>query len=310
MAWQKRGLIYAPQGDQPWSRSHAQLPTVDIVDDHVWRIYSASRDSENRSHVSFIDVEAGNPTSVIRESAGPILEPGDRGTFDDSGVMPSWIVRQGNVKYLYYIGWTLRQAVPYHNSVGLAASMDGGESFQRVSKGPVLGTGPEEPYFTGTSCVLLENGVWRNWYQSGLGWEVVDDRPEPLYHLRYAESDDGIHWNRRGEPAIGLIGQQGGITRASVLSTDSGYEMWYCYRNSRGYREDRSASYRIGYAKSVDGRVWRRIDDEAGIGVSSTGWDSEMIAYPHVVIHKDTKYMLYNGNGFGKSGFGYATQAV
>jgi hypothetical protein len=31
-----------------------------------------------------------------------------------------------------------------------------------------------------------------------------------------------------------------------------------------------------------------------------------MIAYPYVYEYGGRKYMVYNGNGFGKSGFGFA----
>jgi hypothetical protein len=82
--------------------------------------------------------------------------------------------------------------------------------------------------------------------------------------------------------------------------------MWYSYRGGVDYRTNPQASYRIGYAQSKDGISWTRMDDSAGIDVSSEGWDAEMIEYPHVVQHHRTRYMFYNGNKFGESGFGFA----
>ncbi len=73
-----------------------------------------------------------------------------------------------------------------------------------------------------------------------------------------------------------------------------------------GYRSERDSSYRIGYAESLDGIHWKREDDLAGIDVSKAGWDSEMIAYPHVVDKDGILYLFYNGNGFGQSGIGAA----
>jgi hypothetical protein len=75
--------------------------------------------------------------------------------------------------------------------------------------------------------------------------------------------------------------------------------MWYCYAVGHG-------GYRIGYAESDDGINWQRKDDKVGIDVSDEGWDSEMVAYPYVFEHDGEKYMLYNGNGYGETGFGYA----
>ena len=82
--------------------------------------------------------------------------------------------------------------------------------------------------------------------------------------------------------------------------------MWYSYRAIEDYRTNTANSYRIGYAESNDGISWVRKDDEVGIDISESGWDSEMIEYPMVFNYRGEKYMFYNGNGFGKNGFGYA----
>ena len=73
--------------------------------------------------------------------------------------------------------------------------------------------------------------------------------------------------------------------------------MWYPYRGE---------SYRIGYAESRDGTDWTRRDDIAGIEPSASGWDSEMVTYPFVFRHRDRRYMLYCGNGYGLTGIGLA----
>lgn len=303
----KQGVVYKPYEDKEWAKTHAQVPTIDVVDEKTWRVYYATRDTENRSRISYIDVEAGNPERVLYVHDQPVLSLGRLGTFDDCGVMPSWIVTHNGLKYLYYIGWTVRNTIPYHNSVGVAVSRDGGRTFSRLSEGPLLGTTFSEPFFTGTSCVLVEDGLWRMWYLSCTKWEIHEGKPEPYYHIKYAESQDGIHWVREGTVAIDYTSEaEGGIVKASVLKENGKYKMWYSYRASHGYRKDVSKSYRIGYAESQDGKRWTRMDHEAGIDVSENGWDSEMLAYPHVVLHGNTKFMFYNGNGFGRSGFGYA----
>src|SRR5207244_1207524 len=104
------------------------------------------------------------------------LPLGPLGAFDDCGVMPTWIVDVKGAKYLYYIGWTRRVTVPYHNAIGLAISTDGGRTFEKVGDGPVFGLTPEEPHFTGTACVLVDSGVWRNWYMSVVEWREVAGR--------------------------------------------------------------------------------------------------------------------------------------
>lgn len=305
--WKKRGLIYTVDERLPWARTHAQIPTVDVLNDERLRVLFSSRDASNRSLIAQMDLDAQNPSNIVSIQAAPILPLGALGTFDDCGMMPSSIVDWRGLKYLYYIGWNVRNTVPYHNSVGLAVSEDGGQTYSRMFDGPVMDRTAEEPYFCATTCIRIENGIWRNWYLSCTGWEQVEGRMEPRYHLKYAESDDGVHWRREGRVAIDYANaMEGGIVRASVRKDGSLYRMWYCYRSHVDYRNASSNSYRIGYAESGDGLSWVRKDDEVGIDISPEGWDSFMLAYPDVVDVGARRYMFYNGNGFGQTGFGYA----
>ncbi|WP_116137892.1 hypothetical protein [Trinickia diaoshuihuensis] len=305
--WQKRGLVYTVDERLPWAKSHAQIPTVAGVRDDTLQVLFSSRDEHNRSAIASLDVALDNPGEVLRVERAPLMELGKLGTFDDCGMMPSSVVELNGVRYLYYIGWNVRNTIPYHNSVGLAISEDDGRTYRRLFEGPVMDRTAEEPYFCGTTCVRIENGIWRNWYLSCTGWMLVDGKPEPRYHLKYAESRDGIHWTREGVVAIDYADAcEGGLVRASVHHDGKLYRMWYCRRSYSGYRENSAGSYRMGYAESHDGLVWTRLDERAGLDVSESGWDSFMVAYPEVAEAGGRLYCFYNGNGFGASGFGYA----
>jgi len=307
MKWIKKGLVYVPDGRYQWNQSHAQLPIVDAASKQVWRIYFATRDADNRSNASFVEVEAGCPERILYQHNQTILALGRLGSFDESGIMPVSLVNHDGKKYLFYAGWTRRVTIPYHNSIGLAISNDRGQTFQKVGDGPILDIRPREPYFTGTAQVLIDDGVWKMWYQSCTKWEVRNGHPEPFYHIKYAESADGINWCRTGVVAIDYKDEnEGGICSASVLKENCTFRMWYSTRGAEDYRHNRANTYRIGYAESGNGIDWTRKDDEVGIDVSTEGWDSEMLAYPFVLKHGGRTFMFYNGNGFGKSGFGYA----
>lgn len=305
--WQKKGLIFNVKGNYDWNKSHAQCPVVDKLNDKVWRIYYSTRNAKGQSQISYIEVEAGNPKNILYEHNECLFDFGELGTFDDSGLMPSSIVTVGKLKYLYYIGWTLKKTVPYHNSVGVAISKDQGKTFHRLYQGSILPTTHKEPYFTGTSYVIIDNEIWKMWYLSCVKWKLVNGKQEPYYHIKYAESKDGIVWHRKGIVAIDFKSEnEGGIASASVIKEGNIYKMWYAYRKADNYRTNRNASYRIGYAESIDGIIWKRLDEQAGIDVSTKSWDSEMISYPNVISHKNQKFMFYNGNCFGETGFGYA----
>jgi hypothetical protein len=306
--WEKMGLIYKPDNTIPWSVTHAQAPVAEYIEDkNIIRVYFATRNIDGLSLPTFIDLNADNPLEILHINESPLLDLGSLGTFDDRGVMPSWVVNRGDERWLYYIGWNVRDNISYHNSVGLAIASSSDDTFVRFSEGPLWDRDWKEPYFSASTCVLFDDGVWKNWYLSCTGWKVVNGKSEPRYHIKYAESEDGINWVREGKVAIDYKNEEeAGIVKASVVKENGRYLMWFSYRNFTNYRTDPKASYRIGYAESKDGIVWNRNDDLSGIDISASGWDSEMIAYPHVIKVKESYLMFYNGNGFGRSGFGYA----
>ena len=311
LEWVRKGFIYVPDGSKEWSVSHAQLPVVDFLEDqNILRIFFSTRDSQGRSLPDFIDLDADNPKNIVSHNYKQILRLGKLGEFDDCGIMPSWIVNRNCEKWLYYIGWNVRNTIPYHNSIGLAISKDKGKTFKKFSNGPLWDRDFNEPHFSGTSCVLFDNGKWKNWYLSCTEWRKINNKLEPRYHIKYAESKDGIFWDKKGVIAIDYKDEnEAGIVKASVIIEYGIYKMWYSYRSFKDYRISKNTSYRIGYAESKDGISWNRMDNdglflEANEDINK--WDGLMVEYPHVIDVKGKRYMFYNGNGFGKSGFGYA----
>lgn len=297
MKWKKLGLIFCPSGEIEWMQSHAAVPIAESLGGGLFKIYFSSRDKLNRSFTGYAVIDISRPNQIVELSADPVLCPGKLGEFDDSGAMATWLTQVGNKRYLYYIGWNLGVTVPFRNSIGLAISTDGG-AFKRYSNGPIIDRSASEPHFSASCCVIPELDVWRMWYLSCTEWRMHNDQPEHNYHIKYAESQDGINWERNALVAIDYSSEQEyAISRPSVIQDIDCWRMWY---SSRG------KSYRMGYAESADGRQWTRLDDLVGIDVSSSGWDSEMIEYPFVFDHAGQRFMLYNGNDYGKTGFGLA----
>jgi hypothetical protein len=211
---------------------------------------------------------------------------------------------------MYYIGWNPSTTVHTRNAIGLAISDDGGTTFERAYYGPVLDRNKDEPYYTGAVDVMKEGDKYRMWYTSGTEWSMVDGKPEVRYHIKYAESADGIDWNRPGISCIPPISATEATARPSVIRIGDEYLMWYCRRDIAGFRINRSNMYRAGFASSKDGVSWTRRDDVAGLDPSESGWDSDAIAYPYVMSSQNRLLCFYNGNGFGRSGFGYAEGTV
>jgi len=308
MSWSRKGRIFDPAA-HAWARSHAQVPTPLLYDDKV-RIFYADRFEDGRSYTTFVDLDRADLGRIIYAHKEPILGFGEPGTFDDDGVMPSYALRRDGQVWLYYSGWNRGVTVPYRNSVGIAVSDDDGTTFRRLYEGPVLERCPAEPYIAVTPTILREDALaggdlWRMWYISGLRWTLVNGKYEPVYVIKYCHSKDGVTWERPNHLCIPQAHENEAFSHPTVIRHGDRYMMWYCCRDSVDYR-DGSGAYRIGFASSPDGLSWTRQDDELGLPVSAEGWDSTMTSYPCVVEIDGRIVMFYNGNGFGRSGFGYA----
>jgi len=298
MNWKKKGLIFAPNNENEWMQEFAAVPIADRIDQNFYRILFTPRDSQNRSHIGFIEIDIENPTKILKISKNPLLSLGKLGSFDEMGVMTASLVNFHKKKYLYYIGWNQTKTVPFRLSIGLAISDDDGQSFTRYSDGPILDRNYIDPYFVSAPWVIFDNGIWRMYYISALKWEIDNQEMKAPYHIRYAESKNGIDWKREGIVCIDFKNKnETKIARPCVCKEGNMYKMLYCYGET---------NYRIGYAESIDGIKWQRKDELAGIDVSNKGWDSEMIEYPFIFEHNAKKYLLYNGNDYGKTGMGLA----
>ena len=301
MKWKKMGLVYAPRGDSWWAKSYAFLPTAEVIDDQVIRVYCASLDENRYGRIGYVDLSADNPQHILYETREPLLDIGELGMFDDAGVNASCVVNVAGKKYLYYIGWQRCEKVPFMLFTGLAISKDNGKTFERYSRVPVLDRTPTEPFSRSAPFVLVEDNVFKVWYWSCEYWSNENGWVHYNNVIRYAESSDGIHWNSTGHICITPNGPEDySVGRPWVVKDSEIYKMWYSIRSRA------QISYRIGYAESSDGVHWVRKDDKVGIQPSQSGWDSQMICYPCVVDVRGKRYMFYNGNRHGSTGFGYA----
>jgi hypothetical protein len=301
-AWRRVGRVEV-HGLPAWAHTHVALPVVETGPDGAMMAYFSSRDAEGCSRIGRGALTLDTSGGRLDVETAPVLDLGTLGAFDDSGVTSSCVVASGDERYLYYTGWTRGVTVPFYLYAGLAVSTDGGATFARVSRGPVLERNAVDPYLTASPWVLIDGGIWRMWYVSCVRWERVGGEARHYYHVRYAESRDGISWARTGHVCLDFASAgEYAFGRPCVVRTDEGrYRMWYSYRGDH---------YRIGYAESGDGLDWTRRDAEGGLDTAQEGWDAEMVEYPAVFGRAGTWHMLYNGNGYGRTGIGVARWAA
>ncbi len=281
-----------------WMRTHAgpsfarPIPNSDFVD-----IFVTGRDVENRSQIGKIRISLKNPQELLDISSEPIFSWGEAGAFDENGVSYPCLIEHNKRVYMLYVGWMPTVITPFQNHIGLAMQQDDG-SFTRVSKAPILERTNDDFLSMGSVGILKEKDFFRLYYTSFLSWGTKKNEAKHRYVIKYAESKDLIQWRRDNHTCINIQNDsEFSICRPSIVQWDEKYHMWYSYRGEH---------YRIGYAHSTDGKNWIRADEYAGIAPSETGFDSLAQAYPHVFQHKDTYYMIYNGNHYGKEGLGLA----
>jgi predicted GH43/DUF377 family glycosyl hydrolase len=310
--WKKLGLLFKPQEveDRDWLRDYAQAPATLVFDEFV-RVYFSCRPPPDErgqytSYSAYIDLDRKNLFQIRQVAKSPILELGELGTFDEFGVYPVSVIRNGDAVMAYYGGWTRCESIPFTVSIGAAISTNDGESFTRIGKGPVLTCNVNDPFVISGPKIRKFNDLWCLWYVAVTEWLWNDGKPEAVYKVRMATSTDGISWTRDSRNIIeNRLEENECQASPDVFFHNNKYHMFFCYKYSLNFRNN-DRGYRIGYAVSDDMRHWTRDDSKAGIDLSPEGWDAESISYPHVFALDDQIYMLYLGNQFGKFGFGLA----
>lgn len=314
MKWLKHGKIFEPTEYilPNGCVQFAQSPQALVFDDFV-RIYFSTRavDTNGKflSHIAFVDMRK-NFRDVIRVSDKTVIPLGGLGCFDEHGIFPMNVVRHGDLVYGYTCGWNRRVSVSVDTAIGLAISRDNGLTFERTGPGPVLAASLHEPCLVGDGFVMVIDAVFHMWYISGTGWKkyAPDAEPDRTYKIVHATSPDGVNWTK--EQARQIVSDRLGPDECQALPTvlkiGNRHHMFFCYRESFDFRKSKGRGYRIGHAWSDDLSNWIRDDDALQLEGTPGAWDSDMQCYPHVFECDSKVYLLYNGNEFGRHGFGLA----
>lgn len=300
MKWRKQGLVFCPKGDTEWMQSHAANPVAEYLYGDTFRVYFSSRDSKNRSQIISLVMElVDGKARVTDDSFKLVLTHGKNGRFDDSGVTVTGLAYRGTQRLLFYLGWNLGVTIPFRNAIGVAVSELDSQVFLRVSEAPLVDRSADDPISLSYPFVLWDDDRFRIWYGSCINW-IGNNVSGYEFSLKYAESNDGLNWTRTGNVVLGCNSPyEDALARPHVIHEDGLFKMWYSRK--------KGVHYRMGYAESLDGKSFVRMDGKVGIDVSpGNEWDSEMVEYPFIFDHKGERFMLYNGNGYGKTGFGLA----
>lgn len=314
MRWNKLGQIFNPAD---WDLGagivgYAQSPQALVFDDFV-RIYFSTRracaNGKFHSTIRFVDF-AKDFSRILRVSSHDVIADGALGSFDEHGIFPMNVLRVEGKLLAYTSGWSRRKSVDVDMAIGLAQSHDNGETFVRRGMGPVLCASLHEPFLVGDPFVRVYDSIFHMWYIFGTAWKIYPPSPTPerIYKIAHASSVDGVHWVKdEGMTTIAnVLGVDECQALPSVITIAGRHHMFFCYRYANDFRVNPARGYRIGHAVSDDLLHWTRDDAALCLAPSANGWDSEMLCYPHVFNVDEKIYLLYNGNAFGKHGFGIA----
>lgn len=298
LKWQKKGLIYAPDGTSDWAKHTVLTPTPFLLDEKTIRIFCGFRDDQGVTRIGFIDCDASNPNRVLRVSEKPALDIGAPGRFDDNGMLLGDIIKVDNTLRMYYVGFQIPTKAKFMAFTGLAISTDNGETFTRQAQVPVMERTEAAPFIRAIHTVLHEDGVFKIWYSIGDGWEMIGGAPYPRYTICYAESADGLTFPATDTEVLGCAKHEYRIGRPRVRRVAGGYEMRFTSDTYDKY-------YSTGVAYSRDGKVWQRGEPDLAPSPENE-WESQTTCYPVVLEAHGKTYMFYSGNEMGRSGVGYA----
>ena len=298
--WVKKGLLFEPSIP---GFSHGSHPCAIHVRDDLYVLAFTCRDSSRKSHVFLSYAQVADGRVALTGEPKMALAPGAPGYFDCDGAISGCLVRDGGRIYLYYVGWQNLPEGLWLCDTGRTILDPENLELEREFPGPVLGRDKNNPLFAAaTAFYVSEDRRWHTWYNSGIRWEKRAEGWHHEYGIHHGSSVDGIDWVCDPGLCIPFADEyEYAFGRPSVVRWNGLFHMWFAHRATKDVE-----TYRMGFASSRDGLVWNRNDALSGIDVSKSGWDSQMICYPCVFEHKDYRYMLYNGNNYGETGFGMA----
>jgi len=314
MHWEKFGKIFDPNNYQlpDNSKEFAQSPQTLVFDDLI-RIFFSTRAVESTgmflSNIAYVDFSK-DLKNVIGVSNNTVIPLGELGTFDEHGIFPINPFKDGDRILAYTCGWSRRVSVSVETSIGVVYSDDNGNTFKRLGPGPILSSSINEPVLVGDGFVQKYNNTYFMWYIFGKTWIKATDTEPParVYKIAYATSLDGINWDKVEAKQIvsDVIDENECQALPTVVEHNGIYHMVFCFRHASDFRTNPKKGYKLGYAYSKDLKNWIRDDEKLNFSLPNEGWDSEMMCYPHLFKLDDQIFLLYNGNNFGRYGFGAA----
>jgi predicted GH43/DUF377 family glycosyl hydrolase len=223
----------------------------------------------------------------------PILDLGQTGEWDDSGIETVEVIKDGETYMLWYESYSEEIPPGFERppfKIGYATSLDG-VNWRKYSGNPVIDLGPDSWDSRGicSPTVIKDGDMYKMWY--------AGHAPEGFVRIGYATSTDGANWTKYAENPVLDVESFGSwdewaVAECSVIKVGEEYMMWYS-----GGGSYYNISMRIGYATSMDGIQWVKYEGNPVLNHGPWGsWDGWCAFAPDVVFDGLTYHMWYVGN--------------
>lgn len=304
LVWTKHGRFY--QGGTK-GFTHASHPCLTNIDQNDFLLAHTERDSSGKSHIFLSRVEISDGVVSFKTSPKMVLSPGPTGYFDCDGVISTTFVRTETDLYLFYVGWQNLPNGMWICETGRIRVDTEKLTVEREFDGPIMSRNRKNPLFVAATAVTYQDGAWNAWYNSGLEWKnQANGSYRHRYGIFFGESVNGIEWNYSDQLCVPFLNDnEYAFGRPSIILLDGVYVMFYAHRATAV-----SEKYRIGLSFSFNKIDWVRRDEMSGIDTSNDSWENEMVCYPYIFRHQNFLYLFYNGNAYGKTGFGFAHREI
>ena len=294
--WDRIGWIDPPVGLGEWCTSHLSIPFCISKNASEFRVYFSSRDSDQRSHIGWVDVQFNSENSLKTNfGTSPLVSPGVPGTFDEHGVSGSFFEIVNNSLRIWNFGWQRSSGKAWSNAIGLVEKSVY-DTELTVKNKLVVKSNEFENYGLAYPYLISQNSI-RHLFYGAFDLYGIPSLNQPYsYVSKRAEIGNDLILSDRSRMIDHLSGNSA-QSRPCIIRDGNGYRAWISVKGE---------GYEIRSAYSEDLRNWKWSEDRYGLRASGMNGESREVCYSHVVEFAGSRMMFFNGDGFGKTGIGIA----
>ncbi len=238
LTWKEHGASPVFKPLRNWEGNKINQPRVVKVTDTHWRMYYTGwgyKHPNGGSPWAFNLAESfDGGVTWKRHSEGPLLERGDVTSPDGGGAFVPEVRRIGDKWMMWYTAMKVGRGQSIHLC---RATSDDGVHWTKHPGNPVLTDDFEKRpgrNVISRCYVRYDNGVFQMWYSHA----------RPAYRIKYAESLDGISWERSPIEPVLDAGPEGSwdskmVEYPEVDVVNGAWRLWFCGNGfgSVGYAE-------------------------------------------------------------------------